>query len=109
VHDVYALVEDGWEESPSEHLKYPIMELSGDTFYYNRYGLASALAYAKQENETEVVSKVMKLYKKFKLDDGEVLGVVGSGRDITEYREKLLKSGEDMDVFKENEFKNKDV
>jgi hypothetical protein len=44
-----------------------------------------------------------------KLDDGEVLGVVGSGRDITEYREKLLKSGEDMDVFKENEFKNKDV
>ena len=44
-----------------------------------------------------------------KLDDREVLGVVGSGRDITEYREKLLKSGKDMDVFKENEFKNKDV
>ena len=71
VHDVYALVEDGWEESPSEHLKYPIMELVGDTFYYNRYGLASALAYAKKENETEVIGKVMKLYKKFKLDDRE--------------------------------------
>ena len=44
-----------------------------------------------------------------KLDDGEVLGVVGSGRDITEYREKLIQSGKDVDVFKENEFKNKDV
>lgn len=82
VHDVYALVEDGWEESPSEHLKYPIMELSGDTFYYNRYGLASALAYAKQENETEVVSKVMKLYKNFKLDDGE-----GEKKEMEEKKE----------------------
>lgn len=71
VHDVYALVEDGWEDSPSEHLKYPIMQLSGDTFYYNRYGLASALAYTKKENETSVVSKIEKLYKKFNLDDEE--------------------------------------
>ena len=71
VHKVYALVEDGWQGAPSEHLKYPLMELVGDTFYYNRYALASALAYAKQENEGSVVSKVESLYKKFNLDDKE--------------------------------------
>lgn len=66
---VYMLVEDGWEEAPSEHLKYPVAQLVDDTFYYNRYGLASALAYAKQEGEDEVVAKVEKIYDKFDLDD----------------------------------------
>lgn len=70
-HDVYALVEDNWESSPSEHLKYPLMELVGDTFYYNRGALSSALGYAKKENESEVVAKVEKLYKKFKLEEGD--------------------------------------
>lgn len=65
---VYMLVEDGWEEAPSEHLKYPIAQLIDDTFYYNRYGLASALAYAKQENEDAVVAKIEKIYDKFDLD-----------------------------------------
>ena len=71
VKSVYALVEDGWQDAPSEHLKYPIMQLVGDTFYYNRYALSSALAYAKQENETTVINKIKKLYKKFKLDENE--------------------------------------
>lgn len=69
VKAVYALVEDGWQDAPSEHLKYPLMQLVGDTFYYNRYALSSALAYAKQENETAVISKVEKLYRKFNLED----------------------------------------
>lgn len=69
VKSVYALVEDGWQDAPSEHLKYPLMQLVGDTFYYNRYALSSALAYAKQENESAVISKVEKLYRKFNLDD----------------------------------------
>ena len=71
VKDVYALVEADWENSPSEHLKYPIMQLVGDTFYYNRGALASALGYAKKENETEVIKKVESLYRKFNLEDGE--------------------------------------
>ena len=68
---VYMLVEDGWEEAPSEHLKYPVMELKGDTFVYNRDGLASALGYAKKEDETAVVNKIEKIYKKLDLDDNE--------------------------------------
>lgn len=71
VKAVYMLVEDGWEEAPSEHLKYPVMELKGDTFVYNRDGLASALGYAKKENETAVVNKIEKIYKKLDLDDND--------------------------------------
>lgn len=71
VKAVYMLVEDGWEEAPSEHLKYPVMELKGDTFVYNWDGLASALGYAKKENETTVVNKIEKIYKKLDLDDNE--------------------------------------
>lgn len=40
--------------------------------------------------------------------DGEVIGVVGSGRDITEYREELIENHQ-IDVFEKNEYINKDV
>ena len=68
VKSVYALVESGWEEAPSEKLKYPLMQLKGDTFVYNRGALSSALGYAKKEEETAVVSKIEKIYKKLGLD-----------------------------------------
>lgn len=72
VKSVYMLVEDGWEDAPSEHLKYPVMELKGDTFVYNRDSLSSALGYAKKEKETAVVSKIEKIYKKLGLEtDGK--------------------------------------
>ena len=69
VKSVYLLVEDGWKDAPSEHLKYPIMMLDGDKFIYNRNALSSALAYAKQNDETEVVNKIKAIYKKLDLDD----------------------------------------
>lgn len=71
VKDVYMIVEDGWEDAPSEHLKYPVMCFEGDTLVYNRYGLASALAYARQENEAKVIKKVEQIYKKLDIDDSE--------------------------------------
>nr|DAG87310.1 MAG TPA: hypothetical protein [Herelleviridae sp.] len=71
VKAVYLLIEDGWRDAPSEHLKYPVMELKGDTFIYNRNALSTALGYAKKENETSVVNKVEKIYKKLDLDDNE--------------------------------------
>lgn len=67
----YMLVEDGWEDAPSQHLKYPVMCFEGDTLVYNRYGLASALAYARQEDETAVINKVEKIYKDLDLDDSD--------------------------------------
>ena len=69
VKSVYLLVEDGWKDAPSEHLKYPVMMLDGGKFIYNRNALSSALAYAKQNDETEVVNKIKAIYKKLGLDD----------------------------------------
>ena len=69
VKSVYLLVEDGWKDAPSEHLKYPVMMLDGGKFIYNRNALSSALAYAKQNDETEVVNKIKAIYKKLDLDD----------------------------------------
>lgn len=69
VKSVYLLVEDGWKDAPSEHLKYPVMMLDGDTFIYNRNALSVALAYAKQNDETEVVNKIKAIYKKLDLND----------------------------------------
>ena len=82
VKSVYALVENGWEESPSEHLKYPIMQLKGDTFVYNRNALSSALGYAKKEEETTVVSKIEKIYKKLGLDSERKEGTEKMSKEI---------------------------
>lgn len=71
VKAVYMLVEDGWEEAPSEKLKYPVMEIKGDSVVYNRDGLSAALGYAKKENETEVIKKVEAIYKKLGLGKEE--------------------------------------
>lgn len=72
VKEVYLLVEDGWEDAPSEHLKYPVMELKDDTFVYNRNALSSALAYAKQNEEQSVVNKVEAIYKDLDIEtDGK--------------------------------------
>ena len=69
VKDVYMKVEDGWKEAPSDKLKYPVMQFKDDTLVYNRNGLSSALGYAKAENETEVVSKIEKIYKSLDIED----------------------------------------
>lgn len=69
VKAVYLDVREGWQDAPSENLKYPVMELKGDTFVYNRRALASALAYAKQNNEQDVVDKIKKIYKSLDLDE----------------------------------------
>lgn len=71
VNDVYMLVESGWEEHPSSSLKYPVMQLKGDTLVYNRYGLSAALQRAVGQNETKVVSKVKTIYEKMGLNEGK--------------------------------------
>ncbi len=69
VNSVYLMVDSGWEDKPSSSLHYPVMQLKGDTFVYNRYGLSSALQRAKGQNESGVVSKINGLYKKLGLGD----------------------------------------
>lgn len=71
VNDVYLVVENGWESHPSQSLKYPVMQISGDELVYNRHGISSALGYAKAENNSEATRKAEGLYKKLKLDETE--------------------------------------
>lgn len=70
VHKVYALVLNNWKQTPSENLKYPIMQIKDNVAYYNINALESALKFAKGQNETEVVEKVEKILNKFN-DDGK--------------------------------------
>lgn len=67
VKDVYMLVDDGWEESPSSKLKYPVMEVKNGELVYNRGALASALGYARKNGEDTVVEKVVSIYKKMEI------------------------------------------
>lgn len=64
-------LEEGWEDREVTKLGYPVMMLYDGKWVYSRQGLASALGYAKKEDETAVVNKIEKIYKKLDLDDNE--------------------------------------
>ena len=61
-------LEPGWEDHEVTKLGYPVMMLHSGKWVYSTKGLASALGYAKKEDETEVINKVEKIYKKLGLD-----------------------------------------
>lgn len=62
-------LEEGWEDREVTKLGYPVMGLYGGEWRYSTKALSSALAYAKQNDETEVVNKIKAIYKKLDLDD----------------------------------------
>ena len=64
-------LEEGWEDREVTKLGYPVMMLYDGKWVYSRQGLASALGYAKKENEITVVNKIEKIYKKLDLYDNE--------------------------------------
>lgn len=69
--DIFLDLREGWEDGEVSKLKYPVMELKGDTAVYNRGALASAKAYAEQHGEEEVLSKLKKIYEHLELDEAE--------------------------------------
>lgn len=81
VKDVYAQVDEGWEEHPSSSLHYPIMQISGGKAVYNRYGLASALQRAEGQNESGIVSKVKGIYNKMGLENPKKEAMSVKGKD----------------------------
>ena len=91
----------------------PHIKVIGGKAVYNRYGLASALGYAKKNNEDEVVTKVEKLYKELGIEDGDGDGKsVENSKVITEPvdGEKMKKEWEEKIAKVENEcteWKNK--
>ena len=69
--DIFLDLREGWEDGEVSKLKYPVMEINGDEAVYNRGGLGSAKAYAEKNNETEVLSKLKKIYEHLGLDEDE--------------------------------------
>lgn len=64
-------LEEDWEDREVTKLGYPVMMLYDGKWVYSTKGLSSALGYAKKEDETAVVNKIEKIYKKLGLDDGK--------------------------------------
>ncbi len=62
-------LEEGWEDREVTKLGYPVMGLYDGEWRYSTKALSSALAYAKQNDETEVVNKIEAIYKKLDLED----------------------------------------
>ena len=62
-------LEEGWEDREVTKLGYPVMGLYDGEWRYSTKALSSSLAYAKQNDETEVVNKIEAIYKKLDLDD----------------------------------------
>ena len=63
VRFIYAKVEPGWMDNPSEKLKYPIGQISNGEAFYNKGGLASALGYSKAEGDSDVTEKIIRIRK----------------------------------------------
>ena len=61
-------LDDGWKDREITKLGYPVMCLHNDKWVYSRKGLASALGYAKQHNDNDIVKKVEAIYKKLGLN-----------------------------------------
>lgn len=104
VKSVYLLVEDGWEEAPSEHLKYPVMEIKEGKLVYNRYALSTALAYAEKEKETSVIRKVRELYKKMEIQEkeGERVEDVVKNEMTEAVVEEVIENSEEVEEIIEN-------
>lgn len=70
VKSVYLLVEEGWEESPSSKLKYPVMQIKDGKAVYNANGLLSAQQYG-EKYDRDIANKAKRLRKKLGLLDNE--------------------------------------
>lgn len=62
-------LEDGWEDREVTKLGYPVMGLYDGEWRYSTKAIASAQAYAEQNDETEVLNKIKKIKKSLGLDD----------------------------------------
>lgn len=62
-------LEEGWEGREATKLGYPVMGLFDGEWRYSTRALASALAYAKQNDEQEVLNKLKEIYDKLDLNE----------------------------------------
>lgn len=62
-------LEEGWADREVTKLGYPVMGLFDGEWRYSTRALASALAYAKQNDEQEVLNKLKEIYDELDLNE----------------------------------------
>ena len=70
VKDVYLDVQEGWEDAPSDKLKYPVMQIKGNKIVYNAGGLLSAQQYGEKYDK-DIADKALDIRKKLELVEPE--------------------------------------
>jgi hypothetical protein len=70
VKEAYLIVEDNWEDTPSEALKYPHHELRGDKLIVSRDGAQTALSFLMRTDpeNTEAKDHLKRHYRELQLD-----------------------------------------
>lgn len=72
VKATYLMVLDGWEDAPSENLKYPVCMIKNNKLVLSAKGCEAALSYLEKNTDDphydEAKSKLKKYYKKLGLD-----------------------------------------
>lgn len=67
--EVCLRLEEGWKDREITKLGYPIMGLFDGEWRYSTRALASALAYAKQNDEQDVLNKLKEIYDELDLNE----------------------------------------
>ena len=117
VDDVYLIVENGWEDHPSQSLKYPVMQEVGGKFVYNSGALSSAIGRAKGQNQSVAAGKAANIQKKLGLEpqkeeekmadevekkEEEMAAKPAEGAPAEEEKETRAEEKKEQEVDKEN-------
>lgn len=70
--DMFLSLKEGWEDGVEGSLRYPVMCVENDVVVYNKEALDVAMAYAKKNNDDEMVQKITEIYQQLDLEVGEV-------------------------------------
>jgi len=101
VRFIYAKVEAGWEDNPSEKLKYPIGQIIGKEAVYNKGGLASALGYSKAEGDDTITNKVERIRKQLGLNEDSEKYAVEKNTDILDNKEIIVEYPDKLEMTNE--------
>lgn len=106
VKEAYLVVEGGYEDAPSEHLKYPHHTLKGSELVLNVKGVIAAFQRASQEGivSGEVKSHLLRHYKELGLstENFEINGKGGQSMPEEEIKEEKVEVEEEVKVEEEN-------
>lgn len=104
VQKAYLVVEDGWEDAPSEKLKYPIVQIKGGSVVLNINGIQVAGAYLMKEKDRPYFGAAKaKLNKYRKVLGMEKFGIETNddwGEMISQIQPSIIKMGAENEMNK---------